>query len=46
MHRYLVSHATKAFNTVEGGVVTFLEHKLYEKLYKSPKFGASVEKNL
>lgn len=32
-------HATKVFNTIEGGAVTFSEHKLYEKLYNLKNFG-------
>lgn len=32
-------HATKVFNTIEGGAVTFPEHKLYEKLYNLKNFG-------
>ncbi len=36
-------HATKVFNTVEGGAVTFSEHKLYEKLYNLKNFGIRGE---
>lgn len=32
-------HATKIFNTIEGGAVTFSNHKLYEKLYDLKNFG-------
>lgn len=32
-------HATKVFNTIEGGAVTFANHKLYEKLYNLKNFG-------
>lgn len=36
-------HATKVFNTIEGGAVTFHEHKLYEKLYDLKNFGIHGE---
>lgn len=36
-------HATKVFNTIEGGAVTFSEHKLYEKLYNLKNFGIRGE---
>lgn len=32
-------HATKVFNTVEGGAVTFSEQSMYEKLYNLKNFG-------
>lgn len=32
-------HATKVFNTVEGGAVSFKEHRYYEKLYNLKNFG-------
>ncbi|MDE5717312.1 MAG: DegT/DnrJ/EryC1/StrS family aminotransferase [Lachnospiraceae bacterium] len=32
-------HATKVFNTIEGGAVTFKEQKYYEKLYNLKNFG-------
>ena len=32
-------HATKVFNTIEGGAVAFSDHKLYEKLYDLKNFG-------
>lgn len=32
-------HATKVFNTIEGGAVTFKEKKYYEKLYNLKNFG-------
>lgn len=32
-------HATKVFNTVEGGAVTFSEPTMYEKLYNLKNFG-------
>lgn len=32
-------HATKVFNTIEGGAVSFKEHKYYEKLYNLKNFG-------
>lgn len=31
-------HATKVFNTIEGGAVAFSDHKIYEKLYNLKKF--------
>lgn len=36
-------HATKVFNTIEGGAVAFSEHKLYEKLYNLKNFGIRGE---
>lgn len=36
-------HATKVFNTIEGGAVTFAEHKLYDKLYNLKNFGIRGE---
>ena len=36
-------HATKVFNTIEGGAVTFHEHKIYEKLYDLKNFGIHGE---
>ncbi len=36
-------HATKVFNTIEGGAVTFGEHKIYEKLYNLKNFGIRGE---
>lgn len=36
-------HATKVYNTIEGGAVTFTEHKLYEKLYNLKNFGIRSE---
>ncbi len=36
-------HATKVFNTIEGGAVTFKEHKYYEKLYNLKNFGIRGE---
>ncbi len=36
-------HATKVFNTVEGGAVTFSDHKIYEKLYNLKNFGIHGE---
>ena len=32
-------HATKIFNTIEGGAVTFSDHRIYEKLYNLKNFG-------
>lgn len=36
-------HATKVFNTIEGGAVTFKEHAYYEKLYELKNFGIRGE---
>ncbi len=36
-------HATKVFNTIEGGAVTFSEHRLYERLYNLKNFGIRGE---
>lgn len=36
-------HATKVFNTIEGGAVTFSDHKIYEKLYNLKNFGIHGE---
>lgn len=36
-------HATKVFNTIEGGAVTFANHKIYEKLYNLKNFGIHGE---
>lgn len=36
-------HATKVFNTIEGGAVTFPDHRLYEKLYNLKNFGIRSE---
>lgn len=36
-------HATKVFNTIEGGAVTFAEQALYEKLYNLKNFGIRGE---
>ena len=36
-------HATKVFNTIEGGAVAFSEHKLYDKLYNLKNFGIRGE---
>ncbi len=36
-------HATKVFNTVEGGAVVFKEQKYYEKLYNLKNFGIRDE---
>lgn len=32
-------HATKVFNSIEGGAVTFSNHRLYEQLYDLKNFG-------
>ena len=36
-------HATKVFNTIEGGAVAFSDHRLYEKLYNLKNFGIRGE---
>lgn len=36
-------HATKVYNTIEGGAVTFKDRKLYEKLYNLKNFGIRGE---
>lgn len=36
-------HATKIYNTIEGGAVTFSKHKMYEKLYNLKNFGIRSE---
>ena len=36
-------HATKVFNTIEGGAVTFHDHWIYEKLYNLKNFGIRGE---
>ncbi len=36
-------HATKVFNTIEGGAVTFQERKYYKKLYNLKNFGIHDE---
>lgn len=36
-------HATKVFNTIEGGAVTFLKPELYDKLYNLKNFGIRGE---
>ncbi len=36
-------HATKVFNTIEGGAVAFKEHLYYEKLYNLKNFGIRGE---
>lgn len=36
-------HATKVFNSVEGGAVAFSDQKLYEKLYNLKNFGIRSE---
>ncbi|MCR4895651.1 MAG: DegT/DnrJ/EryC1/StrS family aminotransferase [Lachnospiraceae bacterium] len=36
-------HATKVFNTIEGGAVAFHEHQIYEKLYNLKNFGIRGE---
>ena len=36
-------HATKVFNSIEGGAVSFSDHKIYEKLYNLKNFGIRGE---
>lgn len=36
-------HATKVFNTIEGGAATFKDYSLYEKLYNLKNFGIRGE---
>lgn len=36
-------HATKLFNTIEGGAVAFSNHEVYEKLYDLKNFGIHGE---
>ena len=36
-------HATKVFNTIEGGAVSFAERRLYDKLYYLKNFGIQNE---
>lgn len=36
-------HATKVYNTIEGGAVTFEDHRIYEKLYNLKNFGIRGE---
>ncbi len=36
-------HATKVYNTIEGGAVSFSEHKMYDKLYNLKNFGIRGE---
>lgn len=36
-------HATKVYNTIEGGAVVFSKHEIYEKLYNLKNFGIQGE---
>ena len=36
-------HATKVFNTIEGGAVSFADRKIYERLYNLKNFGIRGE---
>lgn len=36
-------HATKVYNTIEGGAVAFSEHKIYDRLYNLKNFGIQGE---
>lgn len=39
-------HATKVFNTIEGGAAVFADHVLYERLYNLKNFGIQSEENV
>lgn len=39
-------HATKVFHSIEGGAVTFADHKLYDKLYNLKNFGIRGEESV
>ncbi|EOS29448.1 hypothetical protein C807_02834 [Lachnospiraceae bacterium 28-4] len=39
-------HATKVYNTIEGGAVAVNEHKYYEKLYNLKNFGIQGEESV
>lgn len=39
-------HATKVFNTIEGGAVAFADRELYEKLYNLKNFGIRGEETV
>lgn len=39
-------HATKVFNTIEGGAVTFKSEELYERLYNLKNFGIRGEEHI
>ncbi|MBQ8319040.1 MAG: DegT/DnrJ/EryC1/StrS family aminotransferase [Lachnospiraceae bacterium] len=39
-------HATKVFNTIEGGAVTFKTEELYERLYNLKNFGIRGEEHI
>lgn len=39
-------HATKVYNTVEGGAVTFSDRALYQTLYDFKNFGIESEENI
>lgn len=39
-------HATKIYNTIEGGAVTFSDHVIYEKLYNLKNFGIKDEETI
>ena len=39
-------HATKVFNTIEGGAVSFTDKELYEKLYNLKNFGIRGEETV
>ena len=39
-------HATKVFNTIEGGAATFSNHSIYEKMYNLKNFGIQGEESV
>lgn len=39
-------HATKIYNTIEGGAVSFSDHAIYEKLYNLKNFGIKNEETV
>lgn len=39
-------HATKIYNTIEGGAVAFSDHAMYEKLYNLKNFGIKDEETI
>lgn len=39
-------HATKVFNTIEGGAVTFSESEIYDRLYNLKNFGIRGEESV
>lgn len=39
-------HATKVFNTIEGGAVAFQNHELYDRLYQLKNFGICSQEQI